>query len=391
MKRVLGVLAGLLAALAAAAPAAAALHPPELFVRLQPWDTHEAAGDWIPLASAPALDYLAGYQIGYRLQDSGQPHQFQVVALTIAGVPDGAPTQPVAGAPYCVGRAGTPGEIVEAGPEIQFEGDGTYTVRVSVGTDNADPQQCLTGPTTTATFTVTTRVTPSLEGEPLSFRAAPLPHGAFVGVRAPDPPGGLGDVRCALDAIVRPDGSVTGAVTAPDPSLALRSVPEEEFTRPGRWTCVARGFAEGLDDAMDRLDFATPWSAPLGFDVRSDFRRRTGAVTHPRARRSRFTFKAEWPALAAGGQGKVAISRVRGCKRHGYKLRRFATVRGTFGAKRLRVRVARPRRPGYFLGRLSFSGTRFLRAGTDPNPILLVAVRGRFGFADPRAFPPCRP
>ena len=393
MKRapVLTGLAGLLVALVATAPAAAALRPPELFVRLEPWETHEAVSDWIPLASAPALDYIGGYQIGYRLQDSGQPHEFQVVALTIAGVPDGTPTQPVAGDPYCVGRAGTPGEIVEAGPAMQFEGDGAYTVKVSVGSDNADPQQCLTGPTTTASFTVTSRVAPSLSGEPLAFRAVPLPHGAFVGVRAPGPPGGLGEVRCALDATVGPDGSVAGGVTAPDPSLALRSVPEEEFARPGRWTCVSRGVAEGLDDAMDRFDFGTPWSAPLAFDVRSDFRRRTGTVAHPRARRPRFTFKAEWAALSAGGRARVVISRALGCRRHGYKLRRFAAVGGRFGAKRLRVRIARPRKRGYFLGSIAFSGTRFVRPGTDPNPILLVANRGRFGFADPRAFPVCRP
>ena len=62
--RLLAATAGILAGLFAAAPAGAALSPPELFVRPQPWETHEPVGDWVPLASAPALDYVGGYEIG---------------------------------------------------------------------------------------------------------------------------------------------------------------------------------------------------------------------------------------------------------------------------------------------------------------------------------------
>ena len=76
-----------------ASPAQAA--PPELFVRQQRWDTHEETGPWLPLVSAPVFGYLGGYEVGYRLQASG----FQRVALTVAGVPDGAPTQPGAATP----------------------------------------------------------------------------------------------------------------------------------------------------------------------------------------------------------------------------------------------------------------------------------------------------
>ena len=93
MKRVLAVAAGILASLTGAAPAAA-FEPPELFVRMQPWDTHEPVGDWMPLASAPSLAYVGGYEIGYRLQASGEPNQLQRVALRIAGVPDGQRRSP---------------------------------------------------------------------------------------------------------------------------------------------------------------------------------------------------------------------------------------------------------------------------------------------------------
>ena len=61
--RVLAAVAGVLASAALVAPAAA-VAAPEVFVRMQTWDTHEAAGDWIPLASAPVLNYLGGYEIG---------------------------------------------------------------------------------------------------------------------------------------------------------------------------------------------------------------------------------------------------------------------------------------------------------------------------------------
>jgi hypothetical protein len=84
-----GLLAVVAAVVALAAPSSA-VAAPELFVRMQTWDTHEAASDWIPLASTPSLNYLGGYEIGYRLETSG----FQRVALTINAVPDGQPTQP---------------------------------------------------------------------------------------------------------------------------------------------------------------------------------------------------------------------------------------------------------------------------------------------------------
>ena len=385
---VLAVVAGALASVALAAPAAA-FTAPELFVRMQPWDTHEPASDWIPLASAPALDYLGGYEIGYRLQSSGEPNEFQRVALTVPGVPDGLPTQPLAASPYCVGRAGTVGTIVAAGPELQFEGTGAYTVTVAVGPGAGGPSGCLSGPSTTASFTVDVRVAPSLAGEPLSFRATALPGDPFVGVQAPSPPGGQADVRCALDGAVGPDGSVAGAIIVPDPDSSRPTVPELLFPRPGDWTCVARGTAEGRDEQFDTAVFATPWSGPLTFEVRSDFRRRIGMIKRPRARRPRFTFVAEWPDAAAGGRGSVTLFRVTGCRGRSFKLRKQQTARGRFGAKRMRVALRRPRPVGFYLGRFTFSGTRLVRSSVDPNPLLLLALRDRLQYVTPREFPFC--
>ena len=243
--RLLAATAGVLASLACAAPAAAQLAAPELFVRAQPWDTHEPVGDWMPLASAPSIEYVGGYQIGYRLQASGEPANRQSIALTVAGVPDGQPSQPYNATPYCVIRAGPPGEIQEAAPELQFEGDGAYTVTVAIGPSGGGQSGCLSGPATTGTFTVVARAAPQLLGAPMSFRATPPRSGGFIGVRAADPPGGRADMRCALDASVQPDGSVAGRATAPDEDdgHASPSLSEDAFPRPGVWTCVARSVA----------------------------------------------------------------------------------------------------------------------------------------------------
>jgi hypothetical protein len=385
--RVLAATAGILASLTVAAPAAA-FEPPELFVRMQPWDTHEPVSDWMPLASAPSIEYVGGYEIGYRLQASGEPNQLQRVALRIAGVPDGQPSQPYNAEPYCVTRIGTPGEIVAAGPELQFEGDGAYAVTVSVGPSAGGPSGCLSEPSTTAGFTVVARAAPQLFGAPMSFRATPPRSGGFIGVRAPDPPGGQADIRCALDATVQPDGSVAGRATAPeeDDGHASPSLAEGAFPRPGRWSCVARASAEGVDAEFSSTLFGGTWSAPITFDVRSDFRRRSGRIDRTRARRPRFTFTAEYPAEAAGGRVAITLFRVTGCDGLSFRLRRVARFRGRFGATRARVTFKRPRK-GYYLGRFSFGGTRFLRASSDPAPMYLSATRRSFGFA--RSFPRC--
>jgi hypothetical protein len=387
--RLIAAAAAVLASALLASPAAA-FTAPELFVRMQRWDTHDETGPWVPLAGAPAIEYLGGYEIGYRLQASGETANFQRVALTVAGVPDGAPTQPYNAEPYCVGRAGAVGEIVAAAPEIQFEGDGTYTVRVSLGAGAGGPSGCLDEQSTTASFRVGIRVAPELVGEPMLFRAVPLEGDPFVGVRAPDPPGGQADVRCAVDATVDPDGSVSGPETIADPDEPRAAVAEFVFTRPGAWTCVARGAAEGLDDAFESVFFGTPWSAPLTFDVDSDFRRRPATIRHVRSKRPQVRVVAEWPDAAAGGTAKLTLLRVTGCRGKKYRLRRTATYRARFGAERARITVRRPRRPGHFLGRLRFSGTRFLHASVDPEPLPILTTERKFGFVSPLAFPVCR-
>jgi hypothetical protein len=390
------LLVAVLASLALAAPASAAFTPPELFVRLQRADiTHQPASDWIPLASAPVFNYIGGYQIGYRLQASGMgsgPGNFQTAALTITGVPDGQVTQPNLVPPYCVGKNGTAGTIVPVNEiEMQYEGNGTYSVSVSVG---GDPPGigCFGagGATSTGSFTVDTHVAPQLVGQPFAFRAKPLPGDPFVGIRADDPPGGFADNLCALDATVAPDGSVTGRKIAPEdfepPRQTVRAFPE-----PGAWTCVSRGVVEGQDDAFERTFLGTPWSAPVRFDVLSDFQRKTSAIVRPRRTRPTFEVTAQFAAASAGGKATLKLRRFVRCKRRaGYVFKKLATYKGTFDAKGLaKFRFKRPRKTGFYAAMVTFGGTRFVRPGADPFLIPLGATGRSIRFVPPQAYPRC--
>jgi hypothetical protein len=385
-------LVGVVASLACAVPAGA-FTPPELFVRLQRADiTHEPASDWIPLASAPSLSYLGGYQIGYRLQSSGVANELQRAALAVASVPDGMPTQPRNTPPYCVALTGTAGTIVAVGSEVQFEGDGTYTVAVSVGAASGGPSDCLAGPTSAASFSVDVHVVPELVGAPLAFRARPLPDAPFVGLRVAQPPGGSSETRCALDATVQPDGSVAGRLIAPkDGPSPVSMIAEGLFPRPGAWTCVARGTGEGVDDAFETTSFPTPWSAPLPVEVRSDFRRVKGRIVRPRSAHPLLTFTAEFPEVTPGAKATLKLRRALRCRGSRYVLKTVGTFRSSFDAKgRASIRIRRPRKVGYYLGTLSISGTRFYRASADPKAVLLdVVPKSGIGFTKPAAFPRC--
>ena len=208
-------------------------------------------------------------------------------------------------------------------------------------------------------------------------------------MRAPAPPGGQADVRCALDATVQPDGSVTGRARAPGSDDLHPEVPELVFPRPGAWTCVARGAAEGQDDARDIVVFGTPWSPPLAVEVRSDFRRRTGAIARARSRRPRFRFRAEWPAEARGGRGTVTLYRVQGLPR-----RPRPAAPGVVGRRALRrpadaAAAAPAARPRLLRRALHVLGHALLRAGDDPDPMRLQVRRNRLEYVPPLEFPSC--
>jgi hypothetical protein len=374
---------------------AGAFTPPELYVRLTHANSidHTPVSDWMPLSSAPHLNWLGGYEIGYTFQSAPGSGNPQRAALQITAVPDGTPTQPNNG-PYCTGGPGTVGAIVPVGIPIQFEGSGTYSVRVSVGPPTGGPNDCMNGSGTassTGSFSADSPVAPVVVGSPLVFRLGKTPGGAFSGVRSPNPPGGDPETRCARDATVNPDGSVSGPLVAPAPNDGARGqIEEEDFVRPGAWTCVARGISSGYDDNLDTLISGTPWSAPLRLDVRSDFRRARGVISKPRSKRPRLRFTAEFPEVAAGGVGTFKVRRLARCRGKRFVFRAAGTSKGRFNSKgQATVRIKRGR-PGYYIGILSFSGTRFYTKSTDPNPALLqVSRKHKLHYVPGQLFPQC--
>lgn len=391
--RARAVLLGVLASLLLAAPASAGFTPPELFVRAQLGGSeHQPAGDWIALSAAPTLNYIGGFQIGYRLQQTGVNGNFQTAALTFLGVPDGQPTQPTNIPPYCVGKNGTAGDITPVGSEIQYEGNGSYTISVSVGPDPTG-SGCMgaAGATSSGSFTADTHVAPQLVGAPFAFRAKPLPGEPFVGIRAADPPGGFADSRCAIDATIAADGSVAGRLVVPaDPEPPVHTI--GTFAEPGSWACVSRGVVEGQDDSFSRAFFGTAWSPPLRFEVHSDFRRKQTTIIGPRRTRPTFDVEAEFAAASAGGKATLRLRRFVRCgKRSGFVFKRLASYKGTFDAKgHAKFKVKRPRAmPGYYAATLTFAGTHFVRAGTDQTLILLGASKRAIRFVKPQSYPRC--
>jgi hypothetical protein len=363
----------------------------------------------MPLSAMPSLNWIGGYEIGYAIQEAGTAHEIQHVALAVTGVPHPPPIQPYNHTPSCASVIGAVGDIVAVPVALQFEGSGLYTVSVSVGPSSGSSSDCLTpGPATasaTGSFTGGAAVVPAVVGTPMAFRAKPLTSTAFVGVRAADPPGGTAETRCARNATINADGSVTGSLLAPasadDNDGGTGALPEAQFTRPGAWTCVARGGVDGVDSAFSTLHFATPWSAPLHLDVRADFERVLGKIiTKRHARHPRIRFTAQFPDAAAGGAMTFKLRQAVGCRslghrRYAYRFGSTQTAKARFDAKGATVTLKAPHTKTFsadrfFIGTLSFGGTRFITKSVDPNPSLIeVTSAGGFQFGNPNAAPQC--
>jgi hypothetical protein len=138
------------------------------------------------------------------------------------------------------------------------------------------------------------------------------------------------------------------------------------------------------------MDFFGDWSAPVPVTVRADFTRKRAQVVGSRAaRKVGLAFTTEFAAEAAGGTATLTVQRVTGCIAKGkYRGPKVAIVRAKFSGTGVTLKVKRPRK-GYYVGRLAFGGTRLIRAGKDPVPILLAATSKRFGFGTSARFPRC--
>ena len=102
-------------------------------------------------------------------------------------------------------------------------------------------------------------------------------------------------------------------------------------------------------------------------------------------------FTAEFPDVVAGATGKLTLRRLTGCKGRNLALKTVGTFKGRFGADgRATITLRRPSLDFYYVGTLSFSGTRFVTKSVDPTSVLMrVSAKRKLSFVSPLAFPQC--
>ena len=146
------------------------------------------------------MDYIGGFQIGYRLQRTGVNGNFQTAALSMnGGSRRAAHTAPSNSPPYCVGKNGTGGRD-HAGWERDPVRGGRDLLVLGVDSRRHDrhrlrgrgwrPRATDRSPSTSTWR----RSWPATRSRSARNR---YPGDPFVGIRAADPPGGYGDRRCA--------------------------------------------------------------------------------------------------------------------------------------------------------------------------------------------------
>ena len=147
------------------------------------------------------------------------------------------------------------------------------------------------------------------------------------------------------------------------------------------------------DDSFARTFFGTPWSAPLRFEVHSDFRREQTTIIGPRRTRPAFDVEAEFPVASAGAKATLKLRALRplrtGAATCSSKARELQGDVRRQGPREVSS-VRRPRKAlGYYAATVSFGGTHFVRAGSDPTFIRLAATKRAIKFVTPRDYPRC--
>ena len=308
---------------------------------------------------------------------------FQRAALTVTGVPDGVPTQPPGTAPFCTGRNGAVGEIASLGQELQFEGNGRYTVSVSVLAgdrglpDGGGDRDRLLRRRRVAHADRDRGARPA----PHLHRAAALPRSRT------EPRGGSAGRsvhasvrRCSPRTVGRPSNLARGR-RSPRPGEGGRAgrarSPRDRTSTTARWTSSA------------------PGRAPVPVTVlRGLFTRKRGGRWSAHAQRARSGSRSRRSSAAGGGRRAprtLTVQRVDRLHRQRASTRgpKVAIVaRESSRAPAWTLKVNAPSQ-GLPSAGLAFGGTRLIRAGKDPVPILLAATSKRFGSGTSARFPRC--
>jgi hypothetical protein len=308
------VVAGLVAGLAFPGSAGALSAPAVFYAE---GDVSSYQGDlpqslWRSLSGADAVTLSP--TIGVQLQDSqsaGTSHPFKIEALS---VPDGRPSQdPFYWGGGCIFASGQLGQVGSL-QQLQYEGPGPYTIRVTAFNASAISAGCATGGSaTTASFTISGR--PTLQFTAPTLLAGGPKHdaqGRIIGLTETLPPLASGQQTvCALNARVAGDGSISG-----QPSLTGGSggISQQDFPVPGNWTCVARAFAGVSNPAPGDANplRATAWSAPVTALFQAD----VSGVSAPRVSDGKapgFALAGKVNRAAAGGVLTMRVSPTRRC------------------------------------------------------------------------------
>jgi hypothetical protein len=246
------------------------------------------------------------------------------------------------------------------GSSLDYQGNGTYTVRVTTYTNTA----CTTGArAATYVFSINAGVPiaapggPVLTREPNSF--SPISHQVPVSLN----PGALThDIRYALGGVIAPDGSISGGS---ETAFADRTTGTAAVTldRPGTYVMVAR--AEGYTGGAGQ--FFSPWSAPIQIRAFAPFDFEIGSPSFPDARGPRYKLRADLRERTARGRVRIRIAR--GNRGRYRKL----------GSARLRRGVLKKRftlhRTGVYRVKFIFKGS----ATTAPGTIVQKMRIRRFG------------
>jgi len=235
---------------------------------------------------------------------------------------------------------------------IDFRGNGAYTVTVTpYGERDFSCAGSPTGPAAASSFTIVSSV--ALAGPPArvltrapnSFATNVIPL-AF----APNP-GALGhEIRYASNAVIGPDGAISGpsADAFPDPTTG--TVPLR-LTTPGRYTVVAR--AKGFSGSGGQ--FFSPWSAPVTVHAVAPFDVAGSRFTDSRGPAYGISVRLR----EESARGRVSLAYARGTR--GGRYRSLGSARlSSKGSFQKRFRIART---GTYRMRLTFRGSETVAAG----------------------------
>lgn len=236
-----------------------------------------------------------------------------------------------------------------SGPaNIDYQGNGTYTVSVTTYTDTL----CKTGAkSATYQLTINAGVALTAPGGPVLTRE---PNGYSIQHQVPIAfnPGALGhEIRVALGGVLAPDGSISGASEQVYADSTTGTV-GVRFEKPGNYLMVARatGYTGGAGQ------FFSPWSAPITIRALAPFDFEIGSPSFPDNRGPRYKLRAELREKTA--RGKVKIKLARG--KHG----RYHSI----GKAKLRRGVLKKRftlhRPGVYRVKFIFKGSATTAPGT---------------------------